>query len=445
MSPEVVKRYSAPVPRYTSYPTAPHFSDAVGPDQYEAWLAALPEHARLSLYLHIPFCTALCWYCGCATKAVRRYEPIAGYLATLKREIAEVARRIPAGHTATHVHWGGGSPNILGPRDILALAEATRLHFHVAADAEFAVEVDPRGLDCDRIAALAEAGVTRVSIGVQDFDPKVQAAINREQSFATTQAAVASLRAHGIDKINIDLVYGLPHQTRDSVEETIHQVLALAPSRIAVFGYAHLPERLKHQRLIDETALPGVVERFAQSNRLAHILAAAGYQRIGLDHFARADDPLATGPVARNFQGYTTDMADALIGLGATAIGRLPAGYVQNAVPIADYERAVAERGLATARGVELSEADRMRGFVIERLMCDLVFPTDELRRRFGDAAQPILEEAQALIEADQDRLMEPDGEAFRVTERGRPFVRAIASCFDSYLDTSQAKHSSGV
>jgi oxygen-independent coproporphyrinogen III oxidase len=445
MSPEVVKRYSAPVPRYTSYPTAPHFSDAIGPDHYEAWLAALPEQARLSLYLHIPFCAALCWYCGCATKAVRRYEPITDYLATLKREIAEVARRVPKGHTATHVHWGGGSPNILEPRDILALAAAIRLHFHIADDAEFAVEIDPRGLDADRIAALAEAGVTRVSIGVQDFDPKVQAAINREQSFATTQAAVAALRAHGIDKINIDLVYGLPHQTRDSVEETMEKVLSLAPSRIALFGYAHLPERLKHQRLIDETVLPGVVERFAQSNRLAHILAAAGYRRIGLDHFARADDPLATGPVARNFQGYTTDTADALIGLGATAIGRLPAGYVQNAVPIGDYGRAIAERGLATARGVELSEADRMRGFVIERLMCDLAFPTDELRRRFGAAAQPILEEAQALIEADQDRLMEPDGEAFRVTERGRPFVRAIASCFDSYLGTSPAKHSSGV
>ena len=445
MNPDLVKRYSAPVPRYTSYPTAPHFSDAIGPDQYESWLRALPERARLSLYLHVPFCSMLCWYCGCSTKAVQRYEPVAEYLPSLYREIATVAALLPPGHTASHVHWGGGSPNVLAPDDILALAATTRQHFSLAADAEFAVELDPRGLDDARIAAFAAAGVNRVSIGVQDFDAKVQAAINREQSFELTQRAVESLRAHGIANINIDLVYGLPHQTRDSVEETIAKVLALAPSRIAIFGYAHLPQRLKHQRLIDETVLPGTVERFAQSNRLAHALAAAGYRRIGLDHFARPDDPLATGPVTRNFQGYTTDSADALIGLGATSIGRLPDGYVQNTVPVADYQRRIAERGLATARGVALTEDDRMRGFVIERLMCDLAFPTEELRRRFGAAAKPIFEEAQALVEADQDRLMEPDGEAFRVTERGRAFVRSIASCFDSYLGAGEARHSSGV
>ncbi len=445
MSPEVVKRYSAAVPRYTSYPTAPHFSDAIGPEHYASWLQGLPERASLSLYLHIPFCDSLCWYCGCATKAVQRYEPITAYLKALTAEMESVASRLPQSHRATHVHWGGGSPSILSPDDILALGTATRRHFHVTDGAEFAIEADPRGLDAARMAAFAGAGVTRVSIGVQDFDPRVQAAINRHQSFETTQAAIAALRAHGIDKINIDIVYGLPHQTRDSVEETVMKVLELAPSRIAAFGYAHLPARMKHQRLIDEATLPGVVERFAQSNRLAHVLAAAGYVRIGLDHYARPDDPLACGPVARNFQGYTTDAAEALIGLGASAIGRLPEGYVQNCVPIADYERRIAETGLATARGIRLSESDRMRGFVIERLMCDLAFPADELSRRFGDAAAPILEEAQALVEADQDHLVERDGEAFRVTERGRPFVRAIAACFDSYLGVGEARHSSGV
>jgi len=240
-------------------------------------------------------------------------------------------------------------------------------------------------------------------------------------------------------------VYGLPHQTRDSVEATVSKVLALEPSRIAAFGYAHLPARLKHQALIDEAALPGAVERFAQSNRLAHILGAAGYVRVGLDHYARADDPLASGPVNRNFQGYTTDAADALIGLGASAIGRLPEGYVQNCIAVPDYHRLIAEHGLATVRGFHLSDSDRMRGFVIERLMCDLAFPAAELNRRFGDAATPLLEVAQALIEADHDRLIEPDGEAFRVTERGRPFVRAIAACFDSYLGAGEARHSAGV
>ena len=445
MNPDVVKRYSAAVPRYTSYPTAPHFSDAIGPEQYAAWLASLPARANVSLYLHIPYCNMLCWYCGCSTKAAQRYEPVVAYLKSLITEIEGIAARVPQGHRATHMHWGGGSPNILSPEDILALAEATRRHFHIAEGAEFAVEADPRGLDEARIAAFAAAGVTRVSIGVQDFDPRVQAAINRQQSFETTQAAIVELRARGIDKINIDIVYGLPHQTRDSVAETVAKVLELAPNRIAAFGYAHLPARLKHQRLIDEAVLPGVVERFAQANRLAHLLTAAGYVRIGLDHYARPDDPLACGPVARNFQGYTTDAADALIGLGASAIGRMPEGYMQNCVAIADYERLIEETGLATARGIRLTESDRMRGFVIERLMCDLAFPADELSRRFGDAALPILEEAQALVEADQDRLVEREGDAFRITERGRPFVRAIAACFDSYLDQGEARHSTGV
>jgi oxygen-independent coproporphyrinogen III oxidase len=449
MNPDVVTRYSAAVPRYTSYPTAPHFSESVGPEHYARWLERLPERASLSLYLHIPYCDSLCWYCGCSTKAVQRYEPIAAYLKSLTAEMLHVAARIPAGHRVSHIHWGGGSPSILKPEDILALAQATRAHFNIAADAEFAVEADPRGLDEARVAAFAAAGVNRASIGVQDFDPRVQAAINRHQSFETTQAAIAHLRAHGIANINIDIVYGLPHQTRASVAETATRVIELAPSRIAAYGYAHLPQRLKHQRLIDEASLPDVIERYAQASRLARLLTAVGYVRVGLDHYARPDDPLAGAPVARNFQGYTTDAADALIGLGATAIGRLPQGYVQNCVPIAGYERLVEDNGLATARGIALTEADRMRGFVIERLMCDLAFPADELHRRFGSAAAPILAEAQALIEADQDHLVEREGTAFRITERGRPFVRAIAACFDAYLDMGQdrgqARHATGV
>lgn len=445
MSPEFVKRYSAPVPRYTSYPTSPHFSGTIGPEQYEAWLAALPARTRLSLYLHIPFCDTLCWYCGCSTKAVGRYEPVARYIASLETEIANVASRVPNSHEVTHIHWGGGSPNVLGARDIAALAAATRRCFHVRDDAEFAVEVDPRRLDRDRIEAFAAAGVSRVSIGVQDFDAKVQAAINRRQSFEATERVVRTLRDCGIGGINIDIVYGLPHQTRNSVEETIGKVLTLAPNRIAAFGYAHLPSRLKRQRLIEEEALPGIVERFAQASRLARILTAAGYVRIGLDHFARADDPLATGPVKRNFQGYTTDSADALIGFGASAISRLPDGYVQNCTPTADYERRIGRRALATARGIALTQDDRMRSFVIERLMCDLVFPAGELNRIFGSAAKPILEEAQALIEADRDSLIEPNGDTFRITERGRPFVRTIAACFDAYFCVGKAQHSLGV
>ena len=230
-------------------------------------------------------------------------------------------------------------PNILSADDIAALADAQRQHFRVHEEAEFAVEIDPRGLDEDRIAAFARAGVTRVSIGVQDFDEHVQAAINRRQSFEETQRAVVAFRGYGIDAINIDLVYGLPHQTRDSVERTAAKVLELRPNRVAVFGYAHLPARLKHQALIDPKTLPGAVERFGQANRLGRILDRGRYMRVGLDHYALPGDPLASGALARNFQGYTTDNADALIGLGASAIGRLPQGYVQNHASVPEYAR----------------------------------------------------------------------------------------------------------
>lgn len=445
MSPELVRRYSAPVPRYTSYPTAPHFSPDVGPQTYRAWLGALPTGTRLSLYTHIPFCDSLCWYCGCCTKAVRRYEPVTEYLALLHAEIQSIARLIPGEHQVMHAHWGGGSPNILSADDIALLADAQRQHFRLHDDAEFAVEIDPRGLEDNRMAAFAHAGVTRVSIGVQDFDERVQAAINRRQSFEETRRAVLAFRSHGIDAINIDLVYGLPHQTRDGVERTAAKVLELQPSRVAVFGYAHLPARLKHQTLIDPKTLPGAVERFGQANRLGRILTAAGYVRVGLDHYALPNDPLASKAVVRNFQGYTTDNADALIGLGASSIGRLPQGYVQNHASVPEYARRIAEAGVATARGFALTDNDRMRGFVIERLMCDLTFPTRELRLRYGAASEEVFLEAKALMEADEDRLLERDGEAFRITDRGRPFVRAIAACFDAYFESNAARHAPGI
>lgn len=445
MSLELVKRYSAPVPRYTSYPTAPHFSPDVTAHTYQAWLAELRPGTRLSLYLHIPFCESLCWYCGCCTKATRQYEPVAEYLASLHAEIAAIAGRVPADHETIHIHWGGGSPNILAPDDIAALADAQRRFFRVTDGAEFGIEIDPRGLDDERVAAFARAGVTRVSLGIQDFDEKVQAAINRRQSFAETQRAAQAFREYGIDALNVDLVYGLPHQTRTSLQDTVAKVLELRPTRIAAFGYAHLPERLKHQRLISTASLPDSVERFGQASRLARLLTRAGYVRVGLDHFALPDDPLAKGQLTRNFQGYTTDTADALLGLGASAIGQLPQGYVQNQPATAEYARRIADGGLATARGIALTDNDRMRGFVIERLMCDLAFPARELRLRYGSQSEEIFREAEALLAADQDHLIESDGEAFRVTDRGRPFVRSIAACFDAYFDTTTARHAPGV
>jgi oxygen-independent coproporphyrinogen-3 oxidase len=438
-------RYGAPVPRYTSYPTAPHFTGRVGVAETRAWLGALRDGARLSLYVHIPFCQTLCWYCGCNTKVVNKYEPIERYLGVLEKELTSVSKLVPKDHSVGHIHLGGGSPNILKPAHIGALAAAMRERFHIDADAEFAVEIDPRGLDGEHVAAMKAAGVNRVSIGVQDFDAAVQAAINREQSYETTRQAVSMLRDAGIGSINIDLVYGLPHQTRQSVARTMEQVLSLEPDRIAIFGYAHLPERIRHQRLIDTAALPDLTDRLGQANRLARILAAKGYVRIGLDHFAKPTDPLAREVVHRNFQGYTTDGAEALIGFGASAISRFDDGYTQNAVAITDYQQRIEACSLATSRGVALSQDDRVRAFVIERLMCDLSFSQSSLRERFGDAAGPVIADAETLIDTDADGLVERTSDGFRVSEHGRPFVRSICACFDAYLGAGEARHALGV
>jgi oxygen-independent coproporphyrinogen-3 oxidase len=441
----LAERYSAPVPRYTSYPTAPNFGNAVGPREATAWMRRLPADAALSLYVHIPFCRALCWYCGCATTVANGQRPIEAYLDTLEREMTHVSRLAPPAHRVTHIHWGGGSPNTLTPEEIQRLGESTRGQFHIDPAAEFAVEIDPRFMDPARVAAFQNAGVNRVSIGVQDFETKVQAAINRYQPYDVTRDVVSMLRGAGVPTLNIDLVYGLPGQTQASVARTIDLVLSLDPDRVAVFGYAHLPEKIRHQRLINTKSLPGPAERLGQANRIARKLLASGYVRVGLDHFAKPTDPLAGAAVRRNFQGYTTDVSDALIGLGASAISRFPQGYAQNTAHVPDYQSRVAQRGLGTVRGFMFSDDDRMRSYVIERLMCDLVFSEDDLRARFGRAAEPLIDDARFVRDADRDGLTEPTPDGFRITERGRHFVRSVCACFDAYLGTTQARHAAGV
>jgi oxygen-independent coproporphyrinogen-3 oxidase len=445
MTPDLVRRMSAPVPRYTSYPTAPHFSASVGPMNFGEGLRRLTPSQALSLYVHIPFCAQLCWYCGCNTKATRNTETIQRYLEHLKTEILMVAALVPGDKPLTHIHWGGGSPNSLSAAQIRSLADTLRKSFHFGSDAEFAVEIDPRWLDDDQISACADSGVNRASIGVQDFNPQVQTAINRVQSIEMTKRAVDELRKAGVGGVNIDLVYGLPHQTRDSVANTITEVIKLEPDRIALFGYAHLPSRAKHQSMINESTLPDSVERFAQSRRAQRLLTEAGYVTIGLDHFARPGDKLASGEIKRNFQGYTTDKADALIGVGASSISQLPTGYFQNAVPRQDYERRVTDTGLATVKGILLTDEDKMRASVIERLMCDFEFSRSSLQNVFGQRAQTVIEEAEQLLASDQEGLVEKTPDGFRVTPRGQPFVRAIAACFDAYLESGNVRFSAGV
>ncbi len=438
-------RLRAPTPRYTSYPTAVHFDASVGPDQSGAWIADLPEDAALSLYVHIPFCGALCWYCGCATTVVNTPGPIAGYLEALDAEITAIADLLGPRRRVTHLHWGGGSPNSLQPYQIRALAGHLRSRFDLAEDTEFAVEIDPRFMDTARADAFARAGVNRVSIGVQDFSPKVQSAINRQQSFDTTRQVVEDLRRAGVGALNIDLVYGLPHQTEARLADTLDQALALQPDRLAVFGYAHLPGRIRHQRLIPEDALPRFEARLRLAELATRRLVEAGYARIGLDHFARPDDALARAPAQRNFQGYTTDRADALIGLGASAISRLPQGYAQNATGVADYRARVTAGGRATARGMALSDDDRLRAHVIERLMCDLAYSEADLHRHFGDRARSLAGIVAGMDDLEAEGLIERTADGFRIPEAAAPFVRTVCTRFDAYLARTDAIHAPAV
>ncbi len=314
----LLEKYAAAAPRYTSFPTAPNFHSGIDAERYRAWLGELPVGSRVSLYVHIPYCESLCWFCGCHTKATRQYAPVGAYLQQLLNEIELVKAALPKGCSVRSIHWGGGSPTMLTSGDISMLATSLHTAFDVASDAEFSVEIDPRGLTPDRISALVLAGVTRASFGVQDFNPTVQKAINREQSPALTKAVIDTFRNAGVQAINVDVLYGLPHQSTRILVETLLKVLRLEPNRIALFGYAHVPWLKRHQRMIDESALPGTEERFRASQLAAELIRAWGYQPIGIDHFALPDDSLAiaarAGRLHRNFQGYTDDECDALIG-----------------------------------------------------------------------------------------------------------------------------------
>lgn len=445
MQADIVQRNAGPVPRYTSYPTAPNFTSAVGAHDYADWLRKMPADARLSLYIHIPFCNELCWYCACNTRGTRSYAPVSRYVVSLLAELERVADRLDDRGQVTHIHWGGGSPDILEPADVSRIAMALSRHFRLRDRIDHAVEIDPRILTHEKLEAFRHAGVNRVSIGVQDFDPAVQTAINRVQSFEATRAAVEQFRAAGVSSINIDLVYGLPGQTLASLARTLDAVIALMPDRLAAFGYAHVPAKARQQRLIDASRLPGPAERIAQFALIAERMHAAGYRQIGIDHFARPADPLARGPVRRNFQGYTTDDSDAIIGLGASAIGKLPAGYVQNATAVADYARAIADGELATVRGIRLTPDDRLRAHVIERLMCDFAFSRSDLEQRFGALARPVIRQAEALLENDTDGFVERTSDGFRCTGTGRMFVRTLCTRFDAYWGKGSATHALAV
>ena len=447
MDTKIVAKYGQRrVPRYTSYPMAPHFGPAVDAAVSAGWLSALaPDHV-LSLYVHIPYCNELCWYCGCHAKATRRYRPIARYLDTLRQEIDIVADLLPGRLAVGHVAWGGGTPSMVRADDLADVMDRLRDRFDLLAQAEIAMEIDPRVVEP---AGLADAGINRVSLGVQSFDERVQRAINRVQSFDETADVAQALRASGIARVNLDLMYGLPHQTPESCRDTARQAATLRPDRFAVFGYAHLPSMLKHQRLIDEAALPDEEGRMTQSDAIAEALTECGYVPIGLDHFALPHDPmaiaLAEGRLRRNFQGYTDDPADALIGFGASAIGALPQGYVQNAVPIAAYAGAVADGRPATVRGIALSGDDTLRRHVIETLMCTFAVDLGAAARRYGREPTLFAQDLAALHELANDGIVSIDGWTVTVDPEHQVLVRTVAAAFDAYLDPTAGRHAVAV
>ncbi len=437
------------LPRYTSYPTAPQFSDAIGHQAYAEWLAAIPGETTASLYLHVPFCRSMCWYCGCHTTITQRDAPIVDYLAVLRREIALVADRLSAPLPVSHVHFGGGTPTVMEPAAFIGLMDLMRQRFSLEAGAEIAVEIDPRTLTRTMTAALGEAGVTRASLGVQSFDPVVQRAINRIQSFEQTARAANGLRQAGVRGINFDLIYGLPHQTLESCVDTVRQSIELRPERFSVFGYAHVPTFKKHQRRIDEAALPDGAARYEQAEAIAEALVSAGYCRIGLDHYALPEDSMvqaqAAGSLHRNFQGYTTDPGDVLIGFGASAIGRLPQGYAQNEVVLGRYAERISRGELATSKGYALTADDRLRADLIERVMCDFHVNVSQVCRTHGIEPETLLQSIPRLRMLEQDGIIRLKDNVVSVNDDTRFLVRTVASAFDAYLGASGRTHSRAI
>jgi oxygen-independent coproporphyrinogen-3 oxidase len=429
------------VPRYTSYPPATKFHDGIGDTDWSEWMLDLPQAAALSIYVHIPFCRAMCWYCGCNTTIPNKDSRVSLYLEALHLEIENRARTVPSDGVVRHIHFGGGSPDMLSADRFSKIMDTLRNTFTIADDAEIAVELDPRGLSLELARSMAQCGVTRASLGVQDLSEEVQQLIHRIQPEKAVRQAVEHLRTVGINAINMDIMYGLPAQTVERVERTAQAVADLRPDRLAVFGYAHVPWFKKHQRAIPEDRLPDAQARFEQMLAAAAILQDNGYDTVGFDHFARPGDSLALaardGTLRRNFQGYTNDNYDALIGLGASSISDTHRGFAQNIVDPSRYADAVLDQQSVIARGVERSPAELAIGSVVDTLMCQFEISRDQMN--LLDVADVDVDELQ------RDGLIVMDDDVLRVTTRGRLYVRNIAARLDPGFQAAHQKHSLAV
>lgn len=451
---QLILKYNKPVPRYTSYPTAPHFHKGISSATYATWLAGLPADVPVSVYIHIPFCKTLCWYCGCNTRITSNSSVMRDYCAAVIKEIAMVRAAVGKRLKVSHFQWGGGTPSYIHADDFLAISQAVQHHFQLLENAEVSVEIDPRVLQDDMVAAMAKTGVNRVSFGVQDFNPKVQEAINRVQPFTTTQDAVTRLRQAGITQINLDLMYGLPYQTADSITETVQLAARLNPDRLALFGYAHVPWLKKHQTLLEQHHLPTQEERLAQFTTATQALAQAGFHAIGIDHFAKETDPLwqakQSGTLRRNFQGYTTDTADSLIGLGCSAISCLPGGYMQNNTSSKAYSLLVNEGVFPTGKGIATSVEDVFRRDVIMTLMCHYRVDVATLAAKHGisrpNYQQMIHTATTKMRPFIEDGLVHtsPSG-TLNLATGNHALARLVASCFDTYFADDGQKHAQAV
>ena len=451
---DLLLRYDIPGPRYTSYPPAPQFRTDFGEEQYREHARrsnATPAHRPLSLYVHVPFCTSPCFYCGCNRIITREMAAGSRYIERVLREVSMVAPLFDHRREVLQLHLGGGTPNFLGSADLSRLIDTLARHFRFgqAADLDLSIELDPRFITGAGVRSLGRLGFNRASLGVQDFDVRVQQAVNRIQSPEQTLGVIEECRASGFRSINIDLIYGLPHQSLEGFARTLDTVIAASPDRLAVYGYAHMPRLFKAQRQIDSEALPGPALRIALLELAIERLGRAGYCHIGMDHFARPGDELAraqaAGELHRNFMGYTTHAGCDLIGLGVSAISHFGDSYSQNHRELSTWEGAIDERRLPTWRGLALTEDDRVRADVIQSLMCNGAIDFAEIEARHGIEFQSYfaeaLERCRPLL---ADELLGLSGKQLHAIGRGRFLLRLVAMCFDRYLAPPQAPVAKG-
>ena len=446
---DLLRRYDVPGPRYTSYPTAPHFHSGFGEREFRDAATASngdPIPRRLSLYVHVPFCESPCFYCGCNRIITRDKARGEAYLARLFREIGLASQLFDRDREVIQLHFGGGTPNFLSPAQLREVVDTVRGTFRLADSNErdLSIELDPRHVSPADIAELADIGFNRASLGVQDFNPDVQRAVNREQSVEETRAVIEACREHGFRSVNVDLIYGLPKQTLDGFATTLDIVADMRPDRVAVYGYAHMPTLFKAQGRIQSSDLPTAENKLALLQLAIRKLTDAGYLYIGMDHFALPDDELATsqarGGLHRNFMGYTTHADSDLVGLGVSAISHVGDTYSQNPRDLASWQAALDEGRLPVFRGMRLTEDDQLRADLIQALMCHGAIPIDALERRYAiDFADYFAEALRKLAPLAEDGLVRVERHRIVATSRGRLLLRNIAMCFDRYLDSPTA------